>query len=149
MEAGVAAAACFAFGALTRRDISFVSDDRVDAGATALAVEFDCAVQIAVIGQRQGIHAEFFGLLNQFGNPVGAVQQRVMAMAMEMRERTFGHGPLLPDESGVLLLSPNGRAVSNSESPKQKAAGAKPGGFGGKWASAHSTSVSGSAMARR
>ena len=49
-------------------------------------------MQVAVIGQRQGIHSAFFCAVDQFIDRTGAIQQAVVAMAMKMDKRTIAHG---------------------------------------------------------
>ena len=43
------------------RNVGFVADDRIDADIFGLAVELEGTVEIAVVGECQGIHAEVFG----------------------------------------------------------------------------------------
>ena len=65
----------------------------------AVLIELERAVQVAVVGDRQGVHAQLFGPLDQPVDRAGAVEQAVVAMAMQMnkrRRRGRGHGhPLL------------------------------------------------------
>ena len=68
--------------AAPRGDIGLDPHDRVNAHFLGGFIEFQCPVQIAVVGQGQGIHAQFFGPLQQAGDFSGAVQQAVMAMAV-------------------------------------------------------------------
>ena len=63
----------------------------IDPGRLGLAEELDGAVEIAVIGQRQRGHAERLGALDQVRDLARAVEQAVMAVAMEMDERPAGH----------------------------------------------------------
>ena len=42
-------------------DIDFTADDRLDAGFFGCLVELDDAVHHAVVGNRQAVHAQFFG----------------------------------------------------------------------------------------
>ena len=53
----------------------------------ALVVELECPVQVAVIGDRRGVHAGRFDLLDEVGDAVGPVEQAVVRVAMEMNER--------------------------------------------------------------
>ena len=88
MVTGLFVLADFAFvPPIARRDVGFVADDRVDAGRLGLLIELQRAVQIAVVGQGQGVHAQRLGLLDQRPDRAGAVQQAVMAMAVQMDER--------------------------------------------------------------
>ena len=95
MIAGLAAFLGLALGALARRDVRFVADDRIDAGGPALLVELDGAEQVAVVGDGAGVHAQFLDLRHQFRHPVGAVEEAVVTVAMEMNERTFRHARFL------------------------------------------------------
>ena len=52
----------------------------------ALLIELERPVQIAVIGERQGIHPQLFGPIDQLLDRAGAVEQAVMAVAMQMYE---------------------------------------------------------------
>src|SRR5262249_54266969 len=60
METRVPTAAGFALVQPAGSDIRFVAKNRVQAGCAALPVEFDGAAQVAVVGQRHGIHATLF-----------------------------------------------------------------------------------------
>src|SRR5262249_24509769 len=86
MKAGVAAAAGFAMGAFAGGHVCFIADDRVEAGLAAPLIELDGPVEIAVIGERQRVHALLFGAGDELRNPAGAVKQAVMAVAMQMNE---------------------------------------------------------------
>ncbi len=81
----------FAVGALGRGDVGFIADDRIEAGGLAFLVELDGAEEIAVIRQGDGGHALLFDMGDEFGNAAGSVEQAVMAVAVEMHERTLGH----------------------------------------------------------
>src|SRR5579864_1109098 len=140
MIAGVPALAGFPVGALTGSDICLVTDDGVDAIRLAFAVKLDGAIQVAVIGEGQGIHALLFGVLHEFGNAVRAVEQAVVAMAMEMNE-VAGHGESLTPQArrlacglGEVLPSPQASLRACGERTKLIN---------------YSKSVSGSATARR
>ena len=77
---------------LGRSHVSLVANNRIDSRLFALLVKLHRAVKVAVVGEGQGIHAVFLGMLDQLGNAVGAVEQAVMAMAMQMNEATIRHG---------------------------------------------------------
>ena len=68
--------------------------------ALALLVELERPVQVAVVGERQGVHALLFGPLDQLGDRAGAVEQAVVAVAMQMNER-----PSLCHEQRSLLTA--------------------------------------------
>ena len=91
MEAGVAPPSCFAFASAARRDVGFISDNRIDAGRFAFTIKLDRSIEIAVIGQGQGIHSQIFGPSHQLRNSAGAVKQTVVAMTMQMNEGSVRH----------------------------------------------------------
>ena len=68
------------------RDVGFVADDRIDVVGSTGVIEFQRAVHVAMIRQRQRGHAVIFGPLYQFRNRTGAVKQRIVAVAMQMCE---------------------------------------------------------------
>ncbi len=53
----------------------------------AALIELERPVQIAVVGEGQGVHAQLLGPLQQAGDFAGTVQQAVVAMAVQMGER--------------------------------------------------------------
>ena len=77
--------------AIAGREIRFVAEDRVDPGLLAFVVELDGAVQVAVVRDGQGVHAEFLGLLDEFRNPVEPVEHGVMRVQVQVRELPVGH----------------------------------------------------------
>ena len=89
VESRIAPFPCLPLGPRGWCNICFVANQRIDRLGTAFLVELQCAVQVAVIGERHGIHTAVLDRLHQFGNTVGAIQQAVMAVAMEVRERTI------------------------------------------------------------
>src|SRR5947208_14468605 len=99
MEAGFAATAGLALGTLAGGDVRLITDDWIDAGVLAFLVELDGAVEIAVIGHGDGVHAQLLDAGDQLGNAVGAVEQAVVRVAMEMNE-TIGHGSSLSAAAG-------------------------------------------------
>ncbi len=58
-------------------------------GPPDLAVELDRSEHVAVIGQRQRRHAGVLGGRSHVGDPVGAVEEAVLAVEMEVDE--IGH----------------------------------------------------------
>ena len=69
----------------------------------ARLVELQRAVEIAVVGERQGVHAQLFGPRDQAFDRAGAVQQAVVAMAMQMNKRRRGHGGSFPRSESTRL----------------------------------------------
>ena len=72
--------------AAARGDIGFVSQNRVDPLALWPRNKLQRPVQVPVVGDGQGVHPRLFGLLDQVGNAVGAVEQAVMRVAMQVHE---------------------------------------------------------------
>ena len=80
------------------RQVKFAADERLQALGLGRAVEFDRAVEVAVVGQREGGHAERGGPVHQPVDPAGSIQQAVVAVDVEMDEIFVGgrQGALLP-----------------------------------------------------
>ena len=74
------------------RDIGLAAEDGHHPGGTALRIEFDGAEHIAVIGERQSRHPELDRALDHLADARGAVQQRVLAVVMQMNEVGVFHG---------------------------------------------------------
>ena len=87
MKTGIAAAAGFSIAAFARGHVSFIADDWIEAGRSALLIKLDGAVKIAVIRQSQGVHALLFGAGDELRNSAGAIEQAVMTVTMQMNER--------------------------------------------------------------
>src|SRR4029079_16873289 len=79
-----------------RRDIGFVSHNGIQTGPAAGLVELDRAVKIAMVGNRQGRHAQLFGPRHQLIDRARAVEQAVVSMAMQMGKRRRSHEKFLP-----------------------------------------------------
>ncbi len=79
-------------------DVELEADDRLDALVLGGAVELDGAAQRAVVGEGDRRHAQFLGARDQRLDPARAVEQRVLAVHVEMDE-CGGHG--WPDSSMV------------------------------------------------
>ena len=75
------------------RHVQLEADDRPDALVPGGAVELDGAAQRAVVGERHGGHAQLPGPPHELADTAGAVQQRVLAVHVEMDE-VGGHGGL-------------------------------------------------------
>ena len=76
------AAGVFLVEAAGGGDVGLDAHDGVDAHVLGRLVELQGPVQIAVVGEGQGIHAQLFGPLEQAGDLSGAVEKAVVAMAM-------------------------------------------------------------------
>ena len=92
-EYGVALAGGLLVGAAAGGEVGLVPDDRLDAGLLALAVELDRPVQVAVVGDGAGGHAQRLGLGDQLGDAVGPVEQAVVGVAVEVRELAVHRDP--------------------------------------------------------
>jgi len=74
-------------------EVGLQTDDRLDRGALRRFVELVGAEQVAVVGDRQGRHPHPFGPGEQVAQPGGAVQHRILGMAVQMYE-PIRHGVL-------------------------------------------------------
>jgi hypothetical protein len=68
-------------------DVGLVADDRVDAGVAALGVELEGPVEISVVSDGAGVHAQRLHLLNQIGDLGGPVEEAVVGVAVQVNER--------------------------------------------------------------
>src|SRR5579883_191902 len=91
MIAGLAASFCLALAALSRRDVCFVADDRIDPGLSAGEVKFDRPEQIAVVRDGAGVHAQLLDVSHQLRYAASAIEQAVVTVAVQMNERTLRH----------------------------------------------------------
>src|SRR5216117_268554 len=69
------------------REVGLEAQNRTDLSRLRLVVERPGAVQVAVIGDGERIHAERLHPIEQIGDAVGAVEERVLAVRVEMNER--------------------------------------------------------------
>src|SRR5262249_47037584 len=74
---------------------------RIDAGVLAFLVKLDGTVEIAVVGHGQGVHAEFLDACHELRNAIGAVEQAVVRVAVQMNE-AIGHGSSLSRQLNIL-----------------------------------------------
>ena len=72
------------------RDVGLDAEDGLDAFFFREVVKLNRVVQIAVVGHRDGVHAEFFHTFDQPVEPVRAVQQRVLAVQVQVDKRVGG-----------------------------------------------------------
>ena len=75
------------------RDVNFAADDRVHAFFGSFVVELDCAEEVAMIGHSNGRHVLFLNDVYELLDITGAVEKRVIGMAVKVNERgvrTFG-----------------------------------------------------------
>ena len=86
-----------AVGATSGSDVSFVTDDGLDAGFGALGVEVYGAKEVTVIGESEGTHAHVTSERYQSGHHAGAIQQAVVAVHVQMDEVFAVHGDMSPE----------------------------------------------------
>ena len=72
--------------AVARRDIGLDAQDRFHARFFRRLIKFDRAVERAVIGERDAIHAELLGARHEFGDLGEAVEQGIVRMDVKMGE---------------------------------------------------------------
>ena len=63
-------------------DVHFTADDGLDAGFFAFLVEFDDSVHDPMVRDGQGRHPQFLGILDQFRDAAGPIQEAVLGMGM-------------------------------------------------------------------
>ena len=67
-------------------DIGLAAEDRLYAVGLGLFVEVDGAEHVAVVGERDGVHAQAGQLGEQILQADGSVEQAVLAVNMEVSE---------------------------------------------------------------
>jgi hypothetical protein len=70
-------------------DVGLDPEDRLDAELLRLQVELHRPEHVAVVGDRDGVHAEFLHALEQALDAVAAVEQRVLGVEVQMSEHRF------------------------------------------------------------
>ena len=66
--------------------VGLAADDGLDAPVLALGVEIDGAIEGAVVGDRQGVHAQFNGLVDQVRDSADPVQHAVLGVVVQVGE---------------------------------------------------------------
>ena len=69
------------------REVGLEPENRPQRARPGLGVELPRPVQVAVIGDGEGVHAQRVDPVEQLRNPVGAVEEGVLAVRVEMDER--------------------------------------------------------------
>ena len=69
-----------------RRDVALEADDRLDLLPASLLVELERAVEVAVVGDREGVLTERLGPRDEVRDRAEPVQQRVLGVHMEVGE---------------------------------------------------------------
>jgi hypothetical protein len=96
VEAALAAAGVRAIGAglAGRGDIGLNAQDGLDALGLAGLVERDGAEDVAVVGDGDGLHPQFGDAGHELVDLVAAIEQRELAVEMEVDEGPDVRGPL-------------------------------------------------------
>ena len=71
-------------------DVHFAADDGFDPGFLTFLVEFNDPVHDPVVRNGQGRHPQLLGILDQFRDPAGPIQEAVLGMGMQMDELVHG-----------------------------------------------------------
>ncbi len=80
------------FATTARGNIALAPQDRLDAAGEALLIELDRPEHIPVVGQGQGRHLKFLGLLYHLLQRNGAVQEAIVTVIMKMDKVGVEHG---------------------------------------------------------
>ena len=87
-------------------------------------------MHVAVVGDRQAVHAQLLDVRHQLGDPVGPVEQGVFAVGVEMDERhlCYWHGYAhelsgvdaadSPTDSSLSALDSSSRNTASSGTPR-------------------------------
>ena len=120
--------------AVTGGDVGFHAEDGLDAFLFAFVEEFDDPEHAAVVGDRQAVHAEGLGPFDELVDVAGAVQQGVVGVDVQVRERR--HFPSLcrpttrirqktyvnrcRSEGGRPARHPPGALIANGPTPNNR-----------------------------
>ena len=74
------------------REVGLEAENRAQLARPGLGVELPCPVQVAVIGDGERVHAQRLDPVEQLRNPVGAVEEGVLAVRVEVDERHTARG---------------------------------------------------------
>jgi len=66
--------------------VDFRADYGFDPTLFALAVELNCPKHVAMIGKGNGAVAEFLGLFDEITDAYRAIEERILAMNVQMHE---------------------------------------------------------------
>ena len=72
-------------------DVHLTANHGMNAFFVGFVIELNCAKEIAMVGHGDSWHALLLGDGHQLLDIAGAIQQRVIGMAVKVNERTFGH----------------------------------------------------------
>src|SRR4029077_17410812 len=79
---------------VAEREVGLEAEDGADLARPGLAVELPRPVEVAVVGEGERVHAQRLDPVEQFGDPVGAVEERVLAVRVEVNERHTACGKI-------------------------------------------------------
>ena len=91
MVAGIPLAARVFLEAAPGGDVGLVADDRVDLRGLGGLVKLERPVQIAVVGDRQGVHAQLDRAVDKPVDRTRPVEEAVVAVAVKVGERLRAH----------------------------------------------------------
>ena len=95
-------------------EVRLEPEDRPYLAGLRLGVELPGAVEVAVIGDRQRVHAERLDVVQQIGNAVGAVEEGVFAVRVEVYERHLDYRAPARRSSSSSTRSRGSRFASSS-----------------------------------
>lgn len=75
------------FGPRPEGQVGLEAEDGPDPLLAGLVVEVPGRVEVAVVGHRQRVHPQFLDVPDQLREPVGAVEQGILAVGVEVYER--------------------------------------------------------------
>ena len=98
-----------------RRDVRLVAENRFDADVERFLIKFERAVEVAVVGQREGRHFELFRPSEQRVQLPDAVEKRVVRVRVQVNERNrAGLGRLPRRARGFGVDGRNLRGVAHT-----------------------------------
>src|SRR5271163_4316690 len=75
-----------AVGPLAGRQVGFAADNRLDPVLPRFEEKFDRSEHVAMVGHRDRGHPGLLGVIDQRANFVGAIEQAVLGMDVQMDE---------------------------------------------------------------
>ena len=106
MKARLALRSAALFKPASRRYIRLVADNRIDPLVAARRIKLERTIQVAMIRNRQRVHPQLFGPIDQRIDRAGSIQKTVMTMAMQMRKRRRRHGDSFIPKTHSLISEP-------------------------------------------
>ena len=90
VEAAIGHAGVGAVAAVARGHVGLDAEDRLDAHLLGRHVELERAEEVAVVGDGHRVHAELLDAVDQLLQPVAAVEERVLAVKVQVDETRTG-----------------------------------------------------------